>query len=268
MKLNNSSLTFFNQRRGKIENSRGGWRIGEAVYNHGYSMMDDLVGKHSYFQVMLLNVTGKMHSKQLCEWLEASYICMSWPDPRIWCNQIAALAGSNRTTPAAAVLAGTLASDSSMYGPGSLPKCMDVCQLLDRFEHDFQQVLDYYTDAQGKAVVPGFSRPIAKGDERVVAMRKLSRELGFRKGPHETLAENFENWLYNAYDESINIGGYTAAFLLDRGFTKEEVYRFASTRVTAGVQACYAEYFDQPAGAYLPMAVQDINYTGPKKRAL
>lgn len=271
MKSNNTSFSYFDALRNKIVNSKGGWRIGEAVYNHGFSMMRDLVGQHSYFKVMLLNVTGKVYSDEFCQWLEASYICMSWPDPRIWCNYIGALAGTSRTTPAAGVLAGTLASDSSMYGPGSLPKCMMFCQhlaALNGTDSEYRELLKSHVSSDGKVTAPGFSRPIAKGDERVEAMKIVSQKLGFEPGDYISAAMKFEIWLSKNYDENINIGGYTAAFLLDRGFTIDEVYRLTSTRVTAGVQACYAEYAEQPSGAFLPMAIDDCQYTGPKQRKI
>ena len=42
-----AEAAFWDARRGRIFSRAGGWVVGEAVYNHGYSMLDDLVGHAS-----------------------------------------------------------------------------------------------------------------------------------------------------------------------------------------------------------------------------
>ena len=122
---NKQPWALWNEYRNKIVSYKGGWRIGDAVYNHGFNMMEDFIGKKSFFQVLVLNTTGKMPSKEFSDWLEASFICLSWPDARIWCNQIGALAGTLRTSCASAVAGGILAADSRMYGAGTMQACLD-----------------------------------------------------------------------------------------------------------------------------------------------
>ncbi|MCI5164710.1 MAG: hypothetical protein D3903_01155, partial [Candidatus Electrothrix sp. GM3_4] len=114
-----NDTSFWDSHRGFIHTQKGGWVINEAIYNSGYSMLDDLVGKASFFQVLFLNVVGRLPERRLTDWLEAYYICLSWPDARLWAAQVGSLAGSMRTSPVAAVGAGTLAFDSTMYGPGT-----------------------------------------------------------------------------------------------------------------------------------------------------
>ncbi|MCI5208556.1 MAG: hypothetical protein D3910_07135, partial [Candidatus Electrothrix sp. ATG2] len=124
-KQEKNRLSFWEARRGRILSDKGGWVIGEAVYNHGYSMMDDLVGNASFFQVLILNITGRLPERRLTDWLEAYYICLNWPDARIWCNQVGSLAGTMRASPLAAAGAGILSSDSIMYGPGTTMKATE-----------------------------------------------------------------------------------------------------------------------------------------------
>lgn len=268
---------FWNSKHGHITSTKGGWRIGEAVYNHGYSMMDELIGNISYFQLMLLNVTGKIPEARLANWLESSYICMSWPDSRIWCNQIGALAGNAKTKPSSACVAGVLASDSILYGPGSLPACMKFISDAAK-EHKLgltiKEIVDKHAhwnisdDGSKKPQIPGYARPIAKGDERVIAMKKESRKLGFPIAEHEKLSNDIANYLRKYYDEDINIGGYTVAFLVDQNIQSTDLYRFSVNRVSAGVQACYSEAADNPSGSFLPLKCNDIEYTGVAPRAL
>ena len=79
---------------GTFSSNKGGWIMGEAIHNHGYSMMEDLVGEKSFFQVLVLNITGRLIDENLAKWIEASFIWRSWPDPRIWCNKIGSLTGT------------------------------------------------------------------------------------------------------------------------------------------------------------------------------
>src|SRR3989304_7010505 len=116
---------YWDERRNIIRTRNGGWRVGKGIFCHGYSIMDDLVGRVSYFEVMLLNITGRLPEKKLATFLEAAYICMSWPDIRLWCNQIGALGGTLKASPIAAISAGVMASDSRMYGPGTASDALD-----------------------------------------------------------------------------------------------------------------------------------------------
>ena len=91
-----NDTTFWDQRRNRIRTRKGGWRIGGGISVHGYSLLEDLVGRRSFFEVLYLEVAGKLPDPRLARWLEASFLCLAFPDPRIWCNQIGALAGSAR----------------------------------------------------------------------------------------------------------------------------------------------------------------------------
>ena len=65
MSLNKNHKTkLWDKNRKTIHSRKGGWKIGDAIYSHGYSLMDDLVGEVSYFQVLVLNITGKLPSQQ------------------------------------------------------------------------------------------------------------------------------------------------------------------------------------------------------------
>jgi citrate synthase len=112
-------IEWLDARRNKIFSHNGGWFPGKGVYCHGFSMLDELVGKKTYFQIMILNATGRLVEKSVADWSEGIYGCLSWPDPRIWCNQIGALAGTARASNLVATVMGSLAADSRTYG--SLP---------------------------------------------------------------------------------------------------------------------------------------------------
>ncbi len=264
---------FWDQRRNTITSSKGGWKVGEAVYNHRYSMMDDLVGQKSYMQVMILNATGRLPERRLADWFEARQICMSWPDSRIWCNQIGALAGSMRTSVVAATVAGVLGADSRAYGGSKT-----VIAGLEFIQHAYALLTQGWTveaivDDEcakhgGKPHIMGYARPIAKGDERIPAMQKVSAQLGFEVGPHLQLAYQIEQVLIERYDERMNINGYVSAFLSDQGLTPEEVYRISATLVASGVTACYVDAVEKQPESFLPLRCDDVQYQGKAPRPL
>lgn len=268
-KQGNETL-FWDQRRGKIYARKGGWIIGEAVYNQGYSMLDDLVGQASFFQVLLLNVVGRLVERCFAEWLEAVYICMSWPDSRIWCNQIGSLAGTMQASPVAAVCAGSLASDSDLYGPGILMKSANfIMGAHSKYEQGMsveEIVREQQRNPRAKPIIVGYARPVATGDERVFAMRQVAERLGFDVGEHLELALKIEKFTFEQFGETINIAGYVTAFLCDQKFTPEEIYRFCAMGVNSGVHACYAEAADQPPESFFPLHCEDIDYQGKAPR--
>lgn len=260
------------QKRGKIFSRTGGWFPGKGVFSHGYSMLDELVGEKSYFQILVLNATGKLIEKPLADWIEGIYGCLSWPDPRIWCNQIGALAGAARTSVVAATTIGSLAADSRSYGPYTLLAGVEFIQ--DAFRQhqagaSADDIVETITAAnRGKPYIVGYIRPIAKGDERLEAMEKFSKKLGFSVGPHLALAYEIEQVLLRRFDEGMNINGYMSAFLSDQGFTAAEVYQMFAGMVASGVTACYLDTYHRPPDTFLPLRCTDIDYQGPAPRAV
>jgi hypothetical protein len=264
--MNNCSYRFWDERRGKIQSKKGGWVVGKGIFNHGYSMMDDLVGKVSYMQVVVLNATGRLPVRSVADWLEAIHICLSWPDPRIWCNQIGALGGAMRASVVASTTAGILAADAKSYGSKTVIQGVRFIRaaLLD-FKRGLsvdEIIRNECAKHRGKPNIMGYARPLAKGDERVVAMERVQQGLGLPSGEHLQLAKQIEQSLLKDFDESMNIGGYVSAFLSDLGYSDEEAYRILAVLVTSGVTACYVDTRDKTPDSFFPLRCADIEYTG------
>jgi len=274
MSLNQTKqdTTLWDKHRAKIYSRRGGWRIGKGVYNCGYDMMRDLVGEKSYMQVVVLNAVGRLPEKKLADWLEAVFICLSWPDPRIWCNQIGALNGTMKGSVVSATVAGVLAADSRGYGSKPL---VDGATFIQKALIDYDKSLpvaeivsNECTKYGGKPFITGYARPIAKGDERIEAMERVTKNLGFSIGSHLQLAYQIEAELKERFSEDMNINGYVSAFLSDHGFSPMEIYQISTISVNSGVTACHMDAYDRPAGAFLPLQCEDIEYQGKAAREL
>lgn len=256
--------------RGVVRSSIGGWVIGKGVMNRGYEMMDDFVGKLSYMQVVMFNVTGRIPERALADWFEAVQVCLSWPDPRIWCNHIGALGGSARASALASTVAGILATDARSYGIKPIIEGMEFIQRAKLDQDSGLSVEEIVKNESarhgGKPLMMGYARPIAKGDERVPALERLREEKGFPMGEHLTLAFAINDHLDKVYSETININGYVAAFWSDHGYTPEEIYRIYPVAVASGVAACYVDTRDKPAETFLPLRCDDIEYKGVDAR--
>lgn len=269
-----SDTQFWDRRRGTIRTRKGGFIISQgSVYSHGYNLLQDLLGTASFFQVLILNITGRLPERRLADWIEAIYITLSYPDARIWCNQIASLGGTLRASPVAAVSAGILASDSRMYGPGTVlagVEFIEDAMQKKRKGMSIETIIEKYFQRRPGAskVIPGFVRPIARGDERIVAMERITARLGFEVGEHLNLAYEIEEYMVRQYNEGMNNLGYHSAFLCDQGYSANEQFRIFSAMVNSGVSACYAEAADHPPESFFPLQCEDIDYQGPLPRRL
>lgn len=270
IKTEKLAIQYLDDRRGKIISGTGGWFPGKGVFSHGYSMLDELVGEKTYMQLVILHATGRLVEKRVADWVEAIYGCLSWPDPRIWCNQIGALAGAARTSVVAATAMGSLAADSRSYGVFPIIEGADFIKTAfekHRNGMTAEEIIISTVSAKGgKPFIVGYIRPIAKGDERIEAMERISVQLNFTTGEHLILAYELEKVMLKNYDEGMNINGYVAAFLTDQEFDGREIYQMFSMLVASGVTACYLDTLRRPPDTFLPLRCEDIDYQGPLQR--
>lgn len=249
----------------------GGWKIGEGVFSHGVDLLAETLNPGSYFRIFVVNATGREPEDRFCRWLESAFIGMSWPDPRIWCNMIGSLAASARTTSMSATLAGVIASDSTLYSArtlfGSMGFILSYVEAINS-GGDGRLVVDQYKKSEAVLRIPGFARPIANGDMRVDIMLEVDKKLGYERGAHMKAALKLSEKIQQEYGQSINFAGYLAAFLADNGYSPEEAYRFFSIITNSGITACYADDIKKPAGHFLPLRCDDIEYRGVASRAL
>ncbi len=264
-------MTNYDQYRGNIYSLKGGWRVGSGITTHGYSLLEDIHRNCSVFQVLILNVSGKLPERRLADLVEGLFICLSWPDPRIWCNKMGVFSAMTRSSATAAIACGGLAGDSKMYGAGTGPAIESF--VTNAYEHivegsdSVETFIEEHAYRGGKLFAPGFARPLAKGDERIPAMRRYAKELGFEVGPYENMANQMEDYLSHKDGEGLNLSGYFTVFMKDRGYTIDEIMGIAAWSVSTGVYAAYFEYINQPPEAFLSLKVDDIGYVGAEERS-
>lgn len=171
----------------------------------------------------------------------------------------------------AATAGGLLASDSTLYGPGTVRIATEfIVQALKLHQNNFtvHDIIRRQRHRTKTSAIPGYGRPLARGDERVTAMLVVADKLGFSDGPHLKLAKTIEAYLMDECGESMNLAGYIMPFLSDQDWNAHEINALYSICVEAGLLACYQEAAGRPADSFLPLRCDDIDYQGPPLRSL
>jgi len=260
----------WDRNRGTVRSSVGGWVIGRGVINRGREMMSEFVGSYSYMQVMIFNATGRMPERAFADWCDALFICLSWPDPRIWCNSIGALGGTSQCSPVASTVAGVLATDARSYGVKPIVEGMEfIIEALKKSEAgaSVESIIKEESARHGgKPLMMGYARPIAKGDERIPALERVRQASGLAAGPHLRLAFQIDEYLQNVHGESMNVNGYASAMMADFGYSPEEAYRIYPVVVASGVTACYVDTRDKASETFLALRCEDVEYAGKAAR--
>ena len=266
-----TDTTFWDERRRHIRTRIGQWLGGRDVLVRGQWMLRDLLQELNVTQLAVLNITGRVIDRRLATWLEKTVFFTSYPDHRIWCNQLGALAGNGNTSPVAATAAGILAADSKAYG--SKVQYLTVLSLTElQADHaagmSMAGLVARFPLRNGIPSISGFARPVKVADERLDPMRRFSAELGFTPGPYVEFVEALADHLRVHHQADMNAAAYACAFLMDQGFSAMEVYRIRTADVLSGVLACYGDLYDSPANAFLPQTCTDVQYEGVAPRAL
>ena len=271
-----NNYKYWSSKQNKIESSRGGWKIGLGVHNTGYDMMKDLSLNASVMQVFILNVTKKMPSREVADWFESLQICISWPDPRIWCNTMGALAGTNKARISSGISSAILSADSKMFGAGEcvfnntafIQKALKKLKSGESVEDIVNFELNKNSKKMKNAVIAGYARPLAKGDERVESLYKFGRNLNFPIGEHEKLALDINDYLKKYKSEVINIGGYCASVMSDFGYSPLECTRLMTSLTENGVYSCFIEEEEKAPLSFMPLHCNDVEYKGKSKRKI
>lgn len=251
--------------RNRIISSKGGWILGKEVHNQGYSMLEDFMGELTYMQVLIFNATGKMVDKDISDFVDNFYISMSWPDSRVWCNQIAALGGNNNVDIISSVSSAIMSSSSIYYGVKSLHI---IYEFIESTYKELQSGKKIEEIINNREKFPGFTRPIVSGDQRVYNLERVRKKNSIKIGEYLKFVLLFDSKLSEHKNLNINIGAYTISVLMDLGFTKAECEAILANMVYSGALSCHIEYKKLPSGHYLPLQCNDVIYSGRSYRKL
>lgn len=238
----------------------------ERAVMHGADLLNDLVTL-DWMTLHFFSITGRKPCPDKMKAMMVAWTGCSYPDPRVWNNRVAALAGTTRSTAALAIGAATAMSEATLYGHRANKKCIDT--LLRAKHHtdsggDLAEFVDQELEAGRKLY--GYGRPIKNGDERIEPMIRRLKETGLENDPFIVLTQNIETIIEEKKGLAMNITGLTAGLAASLGLTAIQYHLFLCPVFTIGFSPCYLDATEKPAGCLFPMRCDRIEYTGPQPR--
>ncbi len=245
----------------------GAWFPEGRVVLRGKDVLNDL-GHRRWMEYFVYAITGR-ESPSLARLIEGIWaLSSSYPDPRLWNNRVAALAGTVRSTCALAAAAANAVSEATLYGLRTSRGALDFLYRADRKLCE-GQTLDFVIRDELKRyrVVYGYGRPLVEIDERIGPLLEFAETLGLHDGRFIRLALAIDDYFkHSKYRYRINVSALAAAFGADQGLTPDEFYRLATLSFSGGIFPCYVDAKNKPEGSFFPMRATSINYLGAPQR--
>ncbi|TAL02903.1 MAG: hypothetical protein EPO03_11870 [Porticoccaceae bacterium] len=245
----------------------GAWFPEGRVVLRGKDVLSDL-GRRSWMEYFIYGINGE-ELPRFARFVEGVWaLTTSYPDPRLWNNRVAALAGASRSTAVLALSAGVAVSEASVYGLRPIKGALDFLYRADKklddglsLEEIIWQELKKYRN------VFGYGRPITAADERVAPLMDFARSLGMGDGKFIKLAFAVEDYLKSSrLKYQINIAGVVAGLVADEGRTPDDHYHMAALSFVAGMMPCYIDARQKREGAFFPLRTSRIHYSGAEAR--
>jgi 5-hydroxyisourate hydrolase-like protein (transthyretin family) len=238
----------------------GAWFPGERVVLRGKDVFSEL-NECSWMEYLVYAVTGK-ESPKLAKVIEGLWLLStSFPDPRLWNNRVAALAGSARSTGALAISAGVAISEATVYALKPIKGALDFLYRASEkkdngatIENIVKEELKTYRN------VSGYGRPLTNADERIKPVFAFLESMESNRGKFVQLAFEIEEYFKSTrYKYRINIAALNAATAADFGLTASEYYHMTTMAFTAGMFPCYIDAKNQLEGTFFPLKVERAN---------
>lgn len=251
----------FAARIGQVRTAMGGFFPGVGARVRGRPLHEHC-SERRWFDLYLFALTGHQFAENEIELLETLWTYTSYPDPRIWNNRVAALAGASRASASLAIGAAIAVSDAHIYGLGPILEAYDFLA-IHAYDNDTQLTASLQMARQKRQRLGGYGRPIIAEDERIAPLMARAKALGLADGPHISTAFRIEQALLaQGRSLKMNYGAPVAAFCLDLGFRRDDCAAFVSTLFLAGMPPIWKEAHENPAGGLFPIPVEAIDYDG------
>lgn len=239
------------------------WPGSRAVFR-GHDLHQDLRNS-DWLELYLFGITGRRFTPAQVKLLHGIWVVTSYPDPRLWNNRVAALAGSARSSPVLGITAALAVSEANIYGglPGvrGIDFFLRAGKLLDQ-GISAREIVD--RELAEHQLIFGFGRPINSFDERLPWLAKLAGDQGLDQGKHFRLAFEVEKILLEMGKSNLrmNYAGMTSSLGADLGLTPREFHIFRVPMFLAGMPPCWVEASEKPEGTLFPTPCCDIAYEG------
>lgn len=256
----------YEARIGHVTTRLGGFFPGHSARVRGHDLHEFAVDKR-WFDLYLFSLTGRELADNERDMLEALWTYTSYPDPRIWNNRVAALAGSSRASAALGIGAAIAVTDADIYGLGP---CLAAFDFIGAHVADSDEALLQAATAKLRCErrLGGYGRPVVAEDERIAPTLAKARALGLADGPHVRTAFRLDALLAEGrWRMRINYAALCSALHLDIGLTRDDYECILATIFLGGMPPVWKEHNQEAAGGLFPIPVDAVHYDGVTPRS-
>ncbi|QDQ25255.1 citryl-CoA lyase [Chitinimonas arctica] len=252
---------------GRFRTRVGGAFPGSRAVFRGHDLHGELM-EMEWLALYAYSITARRPSAAETRLMNALWVVTGYPDARIWCNRVAALAGTSRSTANLAICAGNAIAEASIYGRRNEFRAISYFLATRQKMAAGASLADCVAEhLAARRKLAGYGRPLANGDERIPPIMRVAESLGLHDGPHVRLAFALDQFLLGSGKPlRMNYGGLVAAFGADLGFSAQTFQQFMFPSLLAGMQPCYGEACELPAGSRFPTPCTGIRYEGEARR--
>jgi len=254
---------------GPLKTRMGACFPGQRAVFRGHDLHAELADL-DWVELYAYGITGRRLTRAQGRVLNALYTYTSYPDPRLWNNRVAALAGSARSTGALGIGAAIAVSEAAIYGWQPEMAAADLLVRAKARIDAGEDLLDILRqELAEKRRILGYGRPVAalQVDERIPAILARMAQEGVEQGTYLKLAFEIEQGLKALGKRApINYAAVIVAIPLDMGFSARECYLFVQPSFMAGMPPCYLEASERPEGSTFALRCAQLHYDGPARR--
>jgi hypothetical protein len=248
-------------RIGQASSRAGGFYPGEGARVRGQPLHAHCAQRR-WFDLFLFALTARQFTPPEIELLETLWTYTSYPDPRIWNNRVAALAGSSRASASLAIGAAIAVSDADIYGMGPCLAAYDLLAAHAPLDDD-ALAASVTGQLRRERRLGGYGRPVVATDERIAPTMARADALGLANGPHVRTAFRIETLLLaGRWRLHMNYAALVAALCLDLGLAREDYAAYVATIFLAGMPPTWKEASQDAPGGLFPLPTSMIEYEG------
>lgn len=246
----------------------GAFFLGERAVYRGKDLHSEFADV-DWMDLYVYGFTGRHLPAAQLQLLHTMWVYTSYPDPRLWNNRVASLAGTARSTGALGLSAALAVSEATVYGRRPDIRAIDFfLRTRKQVENGADLMTVLREELERYRGIPGYGRPMVTGDERIPRLMQRATRLGIEPGPFVKLAFDVDRRLMaGRWRLRMNYAAVTAAFCADFGFTAREFYLFAFPAFLAGMIPCLIEAQEKNEGTFLPLPCTRIAYNGCARRS-
>lgn len=222
----------------------------------------------SWMDLLMYGITGRRFSQAQLELFQGLWkISVSYPEPRIWNNRVAALGGSARSPAGLSLGAAIAVTDATIYGQRPMIGAFDFLLRAHTARQNGAALDDFVSrELKTHRTIPGYGRPIRSVDERLAPAERLAKRLGLWGGTYTKIAHDVAEVL-RGRRMGMNVAAIAGALYADQGITVAQYCSATLLAFSAGMILCQQDASAHPSGALFPLRCNRLSYSGPMRRA-